>query len=734
MLKVGGKAVSAELLGLIGLLAFVLISTAAALSPSHYRDAAYLQGRSDVHPIFGGTRTARSDEWGVATPYFQIAVASGLGERDVVSPYHEPLKAFFALPSRDWSMAFKPDLWGFLLLDPARAFALHYAALAAAALLGTYLLLRQLGVRKEIAATTAGLVFFSHFVQGWWSSNAPVLALTLWPGVAFLWRARWWAKIPAIAVATAVLLIGELYPPFIVGGALAMAVSIAAFRSDTLNPRDLLIGAIGAAAGVAIALLHYGDLIPIMANTVYPGRHLSGGGELHLLQFAAQLFPYLTTQVYEPIPLWPTNTSEMAVVGSFLPLAMACFCPHPVLAQWAARHRRALLIWVAGLVVMAAWMLLPIPAQFAPILNLVAGPRLLWGFGLLLMSGLAVIAGKAEWRITGWRTTAFIAAVLGAWAVSKVGLAGGHLERHQLDWRVVPILLVLIGLGRLAPRVLKPRRVVLGALLLATLLTFGRFNPIQPAGPIFAPPPAAPVVDTLRAYAKANPKGSVVALGEYAAILNGLGIASVNHTLLRPELAFFHDAYPAMDAAAFNTLFNRYEHVMPDLVWAPTLVQGDVVAIPPDPFAIPLPVDYAAALAPPPPGEGKIDQAEATDLGAGRWGVIVGGWAGWLGVSPDQRLLVVLAPGAGRIVRATAFRLPRPDIPHSTERYAAGFGLRLEIETPDGAGPAAGALRVFARDAQGTWSLPQPVIKLAKSPRVVWPLPPGATPPLQPTD
>ena len=124
-----------------------------------------------------------------------------------------------------------------------------------------------------------------------------------------------------------------------------------------------------------------------------------------------------------------------------------------------------------------------------------------------------------------------------------------------------------------------------------------------------------------------------------------------------------------------------------------------------------------------------IDQAEATDLGAGRWGVIVGGWAGWLGVSPDQRLLVVLAPGAGRIVRATAFRLPRPDIPRSTERYAAGFGLRLEIETPDGAGPAAGALRVFARDAQGTWSLPQPVIKLAKSPRVVWPLPPGATPP-----
>ena len=236
MLRIAKPAGSVEWLGLIALLAFVLMSTIAALSPSHYRDAAYLEARHDVNPVFGGTRTARSDEWGVATPYFQIAVASDLGARDTVSPYHEPLKAFFALPSRDWSMAFKPDLWGFLFLDPARAFALHYAALAAAGLLGAYLFLRQLRVRKEVAATTASLLFFSHFVQGWWTSNAPDLSLAFWPAVAFLWRAPWWARIASIAFATAALLIGELYPPFIIGSALAFALAIAAFRPDTLKP------------------------------------------------------------------------------------------------------------------------------------------------------------------------------------------------------------------------------------------------------------------------------------------------------------------------------------------------------------------------------------------------------------------------------------------------------------------------------------------------------------------
>ena len=154
MPRSGRKLPSPEGLGLVALLFFVLITTIAGLTPSHYHDAAYLLGVEHVNPVFGGTRPARSDEWGVATPYFQIAVASDLGPRNLVSPYHEPLKAFFALPSRDWSMTFKPDLWGFLVLDPARAFAFHYAFLAAAGMLGPYLLLRQLGCRREVAAAT----------------------------------------------------------------------------------------------------------------------------------------------------------------------------------------------------------------------------------------------------------------------------------------------------------------------------------------------------------------------------------------------------------------------------------------------------------------------------------------------------------------------------------------------------------------------------------------------------
>jgi hypothetical protein len=60
------------------------------------------------------------------------------------------------------------------------------------------------------------------------------------------------------------------------------------------------------------------------------------------------------------------------------------------------------------------------------------------------------------------------------------------------------------------------------------------------------------------------------------------------------------------------------------------------------------------------------------------------GWALWHGVQANQRLHVSLACGLGRIVAASAFRLPRPDLVaagHHASLFAAGYGLRLAIET-----------------------------------------------------
>ena len=491
--------------GLLALALLALVAVLNAWTPSSYGEATRRLGIARSGPVVGEAQPIRSDEWAVLTPYFQIAVANDLGPRDETSPYKEPLKAFFALPSRDLSMAVKPDLWGFLVLDPAHAYALHYATLALAMLAGFAILLRQLGCSPGYALAISALLFSSQFVQAWWTNNAATLAWAPWPAVAFLWGAPWWARAPAIAYAVAVWLVGLLYPPFILSAGLALAVLIAAFQPSALRPERLLPGLAAAAVGAGLAWLHFADLIPVMAQTVYPGQRTSGGGGVALLQLAAHAFPSLVTMRTEPLPLWPTNACEIAVVGTFLPVAMACFCDLGAIGRWLRDHPAAAATWLGGLAVMALWMLAPWPASLAPGLNLITPGRMLWGFGLLLLLGLAVLGGVASWRVTPVRLAAFTALVAGGWAVSKLGLSRQPLALGRFDVIILPIAGLLLAARRLAPGRLPPRRLVVAAVLLTAAVTFGRFNPVQPAAPIFDRRPSV-VVEAFKAYAAANPQ------------------------------------------------------------------------------------------------------------------------------------------------------------------------------------------------------------------------------------
>ncbi len=96
------------------------------------------------------------------------------------------------------------------------------------------------------------------------------------------------------------------------------------------------------------------------------------------------------------------------------------------------------------------------------------------------------------------------------------------------------------------------------------------------------------------------------------------------------------------------------------------------------------------------------EKVESVRLGPRHWGVALAGSTRWSGVEASQRLKVSMAPGVGHVVSARAYRLPRPDIvmaQNDPTRFAAGFGLRLEIETVDELPEApVGALTVVAVD------------------------------------
>lgn len=664
---------------LLAALLLALLAATAALTPSHYGAAASILGLPHSGPVFGEAQPVRSDEWAVTTPYFQIAVANDLGPIDRISPYHEPLKGFFALPSRDWSMALKPDLWGFLVLPPAHAFALHYASLAFLMLAGFAILLRQLGLSRNYAFGLSALIFASQFVQVWWSSNPSTFAWLPWPAVILMSRAPWPLRMAATAFACAAWLVGQLYPPFQITGAFALAALIAAFRPEALRLSRLAPVLAGAAAGVGAAWLHYADLIPIMADTVYPGRRLSDGGGVPPLQLAAHLFPSLVTARFEPLPLWPTNACEAAVLGSFLPLAVMTFCDHRALADWVRANGCGVLIWIAALAFAAAWMLLPIPGRLVPPLAFVPPGRMLWAFGLLLTVGFGLAGGAAPWRLTWRRTAIFALLVVAGWFVSKRLMSSTPLAFGRFDLVAAPLMLAAALAHAVRPSWAPCRRIAGTALLATALVTFGRFNPVQPAGPIFTKQ-SSPTVEAYRRYAAASPYGWVVIPGMYGSILNGAGVPAVNHTLLRPQLGFFREAFPRLEPKTFNQVFNRYGHIVPANAAEPATPQADVVIVPAERFAAPLRVRPGAAAGGPPQA-GSIDAFTALPAGPGRWEVRVTGWRRWSGMTSSQSLEAALA--GGRILAMTAWRLPRPDVAANLgdpTLFAAGFGLRLQVE------------------------------------------------------
>jgi hypothetical protein len=661
---------------------------------------------TNIELVLGEPRVIRSDEYYMVTPYFQIAVRNGFSRYNELSPYREELRAFFALPLLDWSLPFKPQMWAFFAVDPARAYSFYHWFLIAAFVAGYTILLHQLGVEPAFGTLISLLLFFSHFTQAWWTNNGPTFALAPWPLAALLIRSRWYVRLPAVAYASAVWLFSFLYPPFIISAGFALAVLAIAFRPERLRLPVLVSSAVAVWLALVLVWVYFGENIQLMRDTVFPGQRNENGGGVSQLMFLAHLFPYLTTLDFEPlIPDW--NACEVSVVSSFFPLAFLIFVDHRALFHWVRTHPWPVFVCGVGFMMMAAWMLLPIPAEVGRLLlwHIVPGKRMLWGIGLVLTLGLGVVSSGVPWRLTGSRCLVFTGAVLSAWLASKIVLveswypisgvlAFSALSRAQDDWVVLVPLAVIMVASNIRPLAIlgktgNARGAIVAALVITAAGTFGRFNPIQSARPIFKTP-ETPLLTAMRDMSAAHPKGWAALEGGHGAIFNGLGIRTINHALLVPQREFFRPFFPDLPPDEFNFFFNRYGHIGLKMTDKVELHRADNIVLPIQHFGLELPVDSAPEVDPSLNGElpnaGHLDGISIKRLDSGNWLVIVRGWAPFERWHPRQRLTVKLASGwlpAATILGATAVRLPRPDIVAALsdpELNLSGFVLMIELQ------------------------------------------------------
>jgi hypothetical protein len=564
-----------------------------ALTPSSYGQAFALLGLpTDQGLVLGASRAIRSDEWMVLTPYFQIAVANHFGPVNQFSPYHEFLRSFQALPILDWGIVFKPHLWGFFILPPANAYSLYFLLLANAFIAGWACFLRQLRMPPLASIAVSATLFYSPFIQAWWTSTAAAFAFAPWVALCWMCIKQRWLRIPAVAYVLTIWTVSFTYPPFLYGAALSMAVLTGCFRRDLVSPRTLADALVSAVIGASLSYLYFRHLIPIMQGTIYPGQRDVTAGGVPWQRLLSQLWPGITTHGYEPLVAQENaNAVNITMLSSLLPVyALTLTDLRNTFRRACRENLLGTCIVAVTLLIVSCWTFLWFPSSLANLVGLSSVPpkRAMFIIGLILniICAQALVRGKLN---LSTRRLALLATITLVGTLLKPLLVPADRSEIYTWMDGVPWLcLAFIALhARLTRNPDQLTQSVLLAALLGNVLTFGLFNPVQSATPIFALDRESVRQHLFSAAgARTTADGTMVVSGHFGAILAGAGLPAINHVLYYPQLSFYRRYFPALPEAEFNALFNRYEHVSVSGSGEgkPRLVYMDHVQVPADAF------------------------------------------------------------------------------------------------------------------------------------------------------
>jgi hypothetical protein len=333
----------------------------------------------------------------------------------------------------------------------------------------------------------------------------------------------------------------------------------------------------------------------------------------------------------------------------------------------------------------------------ALLLDTSTSTRWLFASGLLLTCASLVIWREGLISLDLRRVALFAGAgLMGSIVLKRAWLAySGDPLREILAKDVIE--LELIGFAILVFLAVRPAAAARAPLLLAgvallNVYAFGRFNPLQPARPIFDVPDT-PALRQLRADAAASPSGVLVNADFFGSTLNGLGFRSVSHYLLAPKLALFRRYFPTMDSEPFNQVFNRSGHIQLIDGPLPAMQTPYVIGVPMEVF---VPVRGVRRL--------EFDSAALTCAGSSVGAVTrvseqgdtltIEGWAPWRSESSSQGIRVLSAHGlrAGSLLTVT-----RPDIAEQLQDYRfVKAGFEFKVSSANGKPLRAGEIALVA--------------------------------------
>jgi len=275
--------------------------------------------------LLGSAQLVRSDELGIHTPDFLGQMISGQGGERMLGVGEHDLSVLGDLPTKEWSIMFRPDDVASAVLPPENALAWHWWLPPLVSAIAFYGLAVLCGLGLGLSTSVSMLITFSPLVE-WWHLYAITGPLGYGSAAcfsiikvlharsrlrAFLWSVASFYWVVAFALV--------LYPPFQISTLLALVpITGALIAAEVRRQRYSLahavtiLGAIGLAAGITVGIFmfRHADAISAIRGTIYPGaRQSTGGGGSFTQLFSAYFSPVLA----HVSPMFAgTNLSEIA--------------------------------------------------------------------------------------------------------------------------------------------------------------------------------------------------------------------------------------------------------------------------------------------------------------------------------------------------------------------------------------------------------------------------------------
>ena len=343
------------------------------------------------------------------------------------------------------------------------------------------------------------------------------------------------------------------------------------------------------------------ETITIIRNSDYPGQRFSSGGD----QTIWHLFRGNVLSIKPPQEWWDYNPCEGAAFFLIFPLVVAA-----LLRDWWRTRKppRALIYGISGYIAfLLIWNLIGFPELLArwTLMNRAPPFRTLIGLGIADIFLLSVYVAHRRQLMPASRKDYVTPWIVGTlWITFHVALgfkASGHFPNYPLNTALIGGLFAMA----LAPLLYLAPRLVLPAIMIASILTTYHVNPLARGGTTFIQ--ENPLSQKIRAIDQEAQKQGCqpvwIAYGDAALpnLFRMIGSRALNGVHAYSQLELWKKLDPQ---GQFQPIYNRYAHVVFEVPSVPDdfkihLIHNDSVAVclhPDNPRFAALNVDYLLCL------------------------------------------------------------------------------------------------------------------------------------------